>query len=168
MNSIRFSQKGPISRNTSRVRILGCFLFLFALLLSSCEEKKGTPEDALTEYINYRLSGNQDKEGVLKRLTGPILEKVSAMTEDDFKIFMETSEHRKKKLEIVNKNCEQFKCNITYVLRYSTVEDEKEAFVSEVRKLAEMRFENGLWKIHEISNLKTFHRINAPIDVMNP
>lgn len=147
---------------------LGSFLVIACALFTSSCGKKTSPESALTDYINDRFSSFQTREGISQRLTGVLLEKVRAMNDEEYKEFADFSRYKKEDVKIMSKNCETDKCFVTYVIKFSTFEnqgDKKEAFFSESRKVAELHFVDDSWKLYDVHNVSVYHDALSPIEV---
>ncbi len=136
-------------------------LLLIILLLFSCTKKEG-PEDVLSNFVNYRFEDNQSKAYLLERSSGDLYERIDGMNEEDLGKFLNTN-FEKKKFRIVLKQCEELKCFITYTLAYNTLKQSKPDFRVEVKKIAEVVFVDGRWKINEVNNVKAYYEGKEPI-----
>lgn len=130
------------------------YLMLIVLLIASCTKKSG-PEEVLTKYIDYRFSTGQDANTAADMLTGELKEKVLNMTKDELKIYLGTSDLKKKNLAIQSINCSSDTCSITYVLKYERA-DSKQPYVVENKKEAVLKLVDKMWKISDVKNIKTY------------
>lgn len=127
-------------------------------LLNGCQKKNQTPEDSLKSYINRRLDGSLIKrDEILNLATGKYWSEVNALNDEEFTKFESLKNIKKNTLRLISSKCSDNNCFITYSLAYDTMENEKRAFSSEVKKVAEMKLEDGVWKIADINTIKTFH-----------
>lgn len=131
-------------------------LFLMFLFLVACT-KKHTPRAALVDFVNYRFSNSQSKDVLLSKVTGPLKEKIESIEGSELKGFLDTSGLEKKSLKILSENCEQDSCFITYIVSYLTMKDKEQTFLTEVKKIAEIRKLETGWKLYDVTNIKTFH-----------
>ena len=133
------------------------YLYLLSLFfLTSCNNRT-TPEEVLANYVQYRFSPNQTKQGLLQKLSGDMYDNISAMNENEFSEFTQMSKYKKKKFKINTQKCSSDQCLITYTVQYEVLaQDGKSNFIAEVRKTAEINHFDGKWKISAINNVKTF------------
>jgi len=121
------------------------------------------PEQALKNYINYRFSGEQKREKLVKMSTGSVKAQIETMSEVNFNSLYKTSDKKLKRVKINLKNCSEEKCSITYTLSFATFKGEVETFRSEVKKIAEMVKVDGSWKVSDVTNVKTYIDSKGPI-----
>lgn len=144
------------------------FFVLFTLVLLSlisCQKKNQSPEDALKAYILKRLDGSLIKrDEILNLSTGKYWSEVNALTDEEFTKYENLKNIRKNTLRLISTKCSEKDCFITYSLAYETLENNKKVFSSEVKKVAEMKLEDGSWKISDINTIKTFHESIEPIN----
>ncbi|PIP92761.1 MAG: hypothetical protein COW00_05515 [Bdellovibrio sp. CG12_big_fil_rev_8_21_14_0_65_39_13] len=134
------------------------FLFLnslIALLIFSCT-KKQAPEDVLRKYVDYRFSASQTRDGAIEMLTGELKEKLKSLSEEELKIFLNSTNMTKKSLSIQSSNCSGDKCKIVYILKYEKSDQGKKPYVVENKKEAVLAKEEDSWKVSEVSNIKTY------------
>lgn len=140
---------------------------LFTGLFTSCSKNKD-PEGTLRDFVEYRFSKDQSREGLYKYIGGDFQHIIETMSEDDFKTLLKTSLYRKKKMRVLVKKCEPEKCVITYTLKYeqSSPTNSAEYFEVEVKKIAELTLDEDSWKIVKVDNIKTYlDGKNSPIEI---
>ena len=136
---------------------------VFSLIFIACE-KNDKPEKVLSDYVNDRISGSLvKKDEILSKLTGRYWAEVNALSDEEFSKFENLGPVKKDSFKIVSNKCLDNACYITYSIKYSTLDQNTKVFQSEVKKVAEMRLEDGVWKISDISTVKTFHESLEPI-----
>ncbi len=133
-------------------KIILCLCILF-----SCTAKIDSPEYALREFTDKRFNKMIDKKNIANYVSGKLLEEISSMTNDEFSLYNELDDLRKKRFKISNKRCEKNKCYITYIISYETVRDEKIEFKTETKKIAEVIKTQDGWRVAEVTHLKTYH-----------
>jgi len=131
---------------------LFCFLAIF---IFSCNQKDG-PVNTLKKYIDYRFSSEQSKEGILEKTTGKLHDYVSVLEGNTLDAFMKSRNVKKKKLSIKSKKCTEDICFITYIVAYNHFSEGKNTFDIEVKKIAELRLIEDVWKIYDVNNVKTY------------
>lgn len=141
---------------------------LVAGIFWACTPNPSTPEGLLRMYINDVTTKKVDKDYYLRWTTGNLLESVEAMDDEELTSRSYLENVRKTKVKVLNQNCQEEKCVLTYVVSYDTAEkseneSEKVAFSSETKKLAEFHREGDEWKIASVTNLKTFIEAKEPI-----
>lgn len=130
-------------------------LLVFSFLFSSCT-KKSNSEDVLKGYVKYRFSPAQSKEVLLEKTTGSLKERISTMSEDEFKDFVSMEKFKMRKFVINLKRCSDDQCFITYTLSYDQYQEGERKYENEVKKIAEIRKQEDGWKIADVSNVKTY------------
>lgn len=141
-------------------------LFLVMVLAFSCDKKSQGPSETLTNFIEYRFSSSQTKDGLLKYMTAKASEEISNLKEEDLADLLKVEKYRKRNFKIVSEKCDENKCYMTYVLEYDVLAaNSTRDFVSEVKKIAELQKIDGEWKVANIDNIKTFIDATRPIDV---
>lgn len=136
------------------------------LVLASCSPSPETPEGLLKMYVNDVTTKKVDKDYYLKYTTDELKESVEDLTEEEVANRSFSQNVKRAKVNILNKNCQNGSCVLTYVVSYDTVERDKTKFATETKKLAEIRKEEGVWKIANITHLKTFHDSREPINAL--
>jgi hypothetical protein len=132
--------------------------------MASCSKKKDAV-GVLKNFVDYRFSMSQSKSGLMGMSTGAMAAKLELLSGDDFKKFRDVSGLKKKKMKINIKNCEPEHCYLTYTLTYSKKGNKGDDFLVEVKKIAEVKKEEGSWKIADVNNVKTFVDSKSEIDV---
>ena len=133
---------------------------LLALLpiIFSCT-KKSTPETVLREFVAKRFSESFSVNDFKEYLGGEILEEVTANDGEYIEKINETNKFKMGKFKVNAKRCIEDKCFLTYSLDYKAPyegEENTESNVSiTVRKIAEMKKDQGAWKIFGITDVKT-------------
>lgn len=136
---------------------------LFFLLLS-CQEDNSSPETALKSFVESRIGNIVTKDFVLERVTGKLLVNLTNISDEEFQKFADLRNLKKDSFKILSKSCQLKKCFITYSIGFATTNQNKAVFNTEVKKIAEIVFDDGKWLISEISNIKTYHESLEPIN----
>ena len=131
-------------------------IFMLFGLLYSCNEYS-VPQDVLRNFVHYRFSNNQSKDYILEQTSGVLREKILTMSEDDFNKFINVKNLKKKKFKISYTKCSENKCFITYFLSYDILNEGKKRFSVEIKKIAELEKDLGVWKISDVNNVKTYY-----------
>ncbi|OFZ36689.1 MAG: hypothetical protein A2451_08790 [Bdellovibrionales bacterium RIFOXYC2_FULL_39_8] len=130
---------------------------LAIFFIFSCQVEN-VPETALKRYIDYRLSNNQNREDMLSMVSGQLKASLLEQSDEELaKIIAETQQQRLSKFKILFKTCDDTigECNITYIIAYDTYQNDKKEFSVEVKKIATMALDAGIWKVADVKNLKT-------------
>ena len=136
-------------------------LFLFA----SCLATDLSPESALKDFIDSRIGKLVERDFVLERVTGKMLQSFENMSDEDFLKFADMKNIKADSFKILSKSCQENKCFITYSISYLTKNVEnKTIFSSEVKKIAELVKVENKWLIADVSNIKTYHESLEPIN----
>jgi hypothetical protein len=140
-------------------------LLSFLWLLTSCLNSDMSPESALKDFVEGRIGKVVEREFVLERVTGKMLQSFENMTDEDFAKFADMKNIKSESFKILSKSCQEKKCFLTYSVGYMTKDKEgdKVQFVSEVKKIAEMIQVEKKWLISDVSNIKTYHESKEPI-----
>lgn len=141
-------------------------IFLLALLfiLSSCLKTDMGPEAALKDFVESRIGQVIEKEFILERVTGQMLQSFENMSDEDFAKFADMKNIKADSFKILSKSCQEKKCFITYSVSYFTRSEDKNQFSSEVKKIAELVQVENKWLIADVSNIKTYHESLEPIN----
>lgn len=131
--------------------------------LVSCSPGPSTPEGLLRMYVNDITTKSVGKDYYLKYTAGELKSSVEEMDEEEIKKSSYMENVKRAKVEVLNKNCQEAKCVLTYTVSYDTVEGDKATFSSETKKLAEFVKQEDEWKISSVTNLKTFIEAKEPI-----
>jgi hypothetical protein len=141
------------------------FFVLLLFFFVSCLSTDLSPESALKDFIDSRIGKVVDREFVLERVTGKMLQSFENMAEEDFKKFSDMQNIKADSFKILSKSCQENKCFVTYSVSYFTKSPEnKTIFSSEVKKIAEMIKIENKWLIADVSNIKTYHESMEPIN----
>ena len=142
-------------------------LSILFITLLSCDKGAKTPEGLLKMYVRDLTSGRTIKLSYFEKYTtGKLWESVENLEEDEFKKFISMGKVKNAKVQISNKNCIADQCTLSYIVKYDTVEDSKKTFQSEVKKVAVIQKDGEIWKISEVSNIKTYIESNIPINAL--
>lgn len=134
------------------------------LILTSCLEDNSSPESSLKNFVESRMGSLVTREYVLERVTGKMRQSLTNISDEEFNKFADLRNVKKDSFKILSKSCQDKKCFVTYSIGYQTMEKDQAAFVTEVKKIAEIQNENGKWLIAEVSNIKTYHESLEPIN----
>ncbi len=149
---------GQIEFYMKKIVILGL------LILFGCRSQN-KPEEALKNYMSDRLSGRlTSRDAILTHATGKYWAAINALSDEEFKKFENLSQVKQNSYKLLSSKCTNDTCYLTYSVGYSTIENQKKTFSSEVKKVAELKMEQGEWKIADISNLKTYHESLEPLN----
>ena len=143
---------------------LNLLLIVTIVLFGSCT-KKSTPEKALKEFIQYRFSGGQDKDDLLEMTTGGLNSRIDGMEGEELTSFLNSEALQKRRLKILLKNCEDTKCFLTYILSYSQGTGTPKDFGIEVKKIAQVEKVGEIWKLADVSNIKTFIEAKKELEI---
>ena len=138
--------------------------FVLILLFASCMKNDLSPEAALKDFVDSRIGKVVDREFVLERVTGKMLQSFENMAAEDFEKFADMKNIKMDSFKILSKSCQDKKCFMTYSVSYLTKADDKVQFSSEVKKIAEMVQVDNKWLISDVSNIKTYHESMEPIN----
>lgn len=140
-------------------------LSAFLLLTSCIKEDMMSPEGALKSFVESRMGNVVTRDFVLERVTGKLRQSLENISDEEFEKFADMRNVKKDSFKILSKSCQEKKCFLTYSVSYRTKENDKDAFTSEVKKIAEIINENGKWLIADVSNIKTYHEA---LEVISP
>ena len=138
--------------------------FVFILAIASCMKNDLSPEATLKDFVDSRIGKVVDREFVLERVTGKMLQSFENMAPADFDKFADMKNIKIDSYKMLSKSCQDKKCFITYSVSYLTKIDDKAQFSSEVKKIAEMVQVENKWLISDVSNIKTYHESLEPIN----
>lgn len=147
-------------------------LIMSSLMFISCDKGAKSPEGLIKMYINDLSSTSIQKDYFKEYATGQLLENIESLSDDDFKNYLSVRNKVKRpKIEISNKNCMSDKCTLTYIIKYNliekaTAEEKERTYRSEVKKIATLIKEGEVWKISDVSNVKTFIEAKQPLEVL--
>lgn len=145
------------------MKLLLLVLFLFTGCL---KDDISTPEGALKSFIESRLDTLVTREFILERVSGKMKQSLENISDEEFTKFADMRGVKKDSFKILSRSCQEKTCYLTYSVSYRTLDDkdEKTAYSSEVKKIAEIVNENGKWLIADVSNIKTYHESLEPIN----
>ncbi len=142
---------------------------IIVFLIASCYQKMDA-EGRLKEYFNLRFKGDYEREEIGDFLSGEMKEDVLKMNAEDFQRFRSLKIKKIKNLRILNTNCKEEICFLTYTFRYSKKvfdgdqSNNKDVEV-EIKKVAKLELLNEQWKITAIDNTKSFVKFHKAIDI---
>lgn len=139
-------------------------LTLVSLLFFSCS-KPNDPENVLREYIGYRFQQEQSKSRLVGMTADQLKQSIETMTDEEFVQFTDIAKYKKKGLRILTKKCTETECYITYILSYDITQEETKSYSAEIRKVAKLTSVDGVWKVADVNNIKTFYDSKKPIEV---
>ena len=134
------------------------------LILVSCIKDDLSPEAALKDFVESRIGQVIEKDFVLERTTGRMLQSFQNMPDEDFAKFADMRNIKTESFKILSKSCQEKRCFLTYSIGYLTKKDDKTVTSSEVKKIAEMIQVENKWLIEDVSNIKTYHESLEPIN----
>jgi hypothetical protein len=140
------------------------FIFATLLMLVSCLNNDLSPEAALQDFVNSRVGQVIDRQFVLDRVTGKMLQSFENMSDEDFIKFSDMKNIKADSFKILSKSCQDKKCFITYSISYFTKNEEKNQYATEVKKIAELNLVDKKWLIGDVTNIKTYHENMEPIN----
>jgi hypothetical protein len=140
------------------------FVFILLLALASCMKSDLGPEAALKDFVDSRIGKVIDRNFVLDRVGGKMLETFKSMTPENFAKFADMKDIKSDSFKILSKSCQEKKCFLTYTVSYLTKSGSEVQFSSEVKKMAEMVQVQDKWLIVEVSNIKTYLESFEPIN----
>ncbi|MBT7611423.1 MAG: hypothetical protein HN576_16805 [Bacteriovoracaceae bacterium] len=142
------------------------YILVLLLLLSSCT-KKESAEDVLSDFIKYRFNKNQSREMLLERTTGALFQKIREMDEETLTQFVYNDDLKLRKYKVNLSRCSDETCFITYTLAYDQSDEKGRAYETVIKKIAEVQKEDEMWKISDVSNVKTYIDSKRPINTGN-
>lgn len=146
----------------NKMMTLTCTLMIF----SSCNDGAKTAEGLVEMYVKDVTSSSVDRDYFEKYTSGKMLESIKNLSDEEFAKFIDLKKIKNAKVNIVTKTCESLKCTITYIVKYDVFDQNKKAFESEVKKIAKVQKFEEIWKILDVTNIKTYHESTTPIDAM--
>lgn len=145
------------------MKILMCSVFL---LLVSCLEDNRSPEAALKDFIEIRIGNVVTRNSIIDKVTGKMKQSLANVSEDEFKQFADLRNVSRDSFKVLSKSCQEETCFLTYSISYKTKQNDKDAFTSEVKKIAELSLVEGKWLIADVTNIKTYHESLEPINAL--
>ncbi len=141
-------------------------LFTLLFLLASCLEDNRSPEAALKEFIELRIGNVVTKNSLIEKVTGKMRASLESVSDEEFQQFADLRNVQRDSFKILSKSCQEETCFITYSISYKTKQNDKAAFSSEVKKIAELNLVTGKWLIADVTNIKTYHESLDPINAV--
>lgn len=141
-------------------------ILIFTIIFIACDRGAKTPEGLIKMYIQDLTQKKVDRTYFEKYTTGKLLETVESLDEEEFKKFVGVEKLANPRIDISNKNCAADSCTLTYIIKYDIVENNSKEFSSEVKKVATLKKDGDIWKISEVTNVKTFIEGSNPIEVL--
>jgi hypothetical protein len=139
-------------------------LLLMSVVVCSCFQDNLSPEAALKSFVEGRIGTLVTRDYVLERVTGKMRQSLENISDEEFGKFADLRNVKKESFKILTSSCQLKTCYLTYSISYLTGKEEKTAFTSEVKKIAELVNEDGKWLIADVSNIKTYHESLEPIN----
>ena len=87
------------------------------------------------------------------------------MDKKEFLNFSKISGLGKLKFGLLHQNCTTSKCFLTYEIEYFQTYQNSGKFKNASKKVAELVYQDSVWKIAEITNIKSFIDSQTPIKV---
>ncbi len=137
---------------------------LMSVVASGCFQDNLSPEAALKSFVEARIGTVVTREYVLERVTGKMRQSLENISDEEFGKFADLRNVKKESFKLLSSSCQLKTCYLTYSISYQTSKEEKTAFTSEVKKIAELVNEEGRWLIADVSNIKTYHESLEPIN----
>lgn len=137
---------------------------ILMLVFVSCTKGAKSPDGLVKVFAKDVATKKLDMDYYEKFTTGEMWDQIQEMGEEDFSKNTRMVNVTDVKIKILSKTCESNKCVITYTAKYKTKNSEEGKFESEVKKIAEVQQDGEYWKMAKVTNLKTFHESNKPIN----
>jgi len=145
------------------MKIIMCSVFL---LLVSCLEDNRSPEAALKDFIEVRIGNVVTRNSIIDKVTGKMRQSLENVTDEEFRQFADLRNVSRESFKVLSKSCQEETCFLTYSISYKTKQNDKNAFNSEVKKIAELTLVEGKWLIADVTNIKTYHESLEPINAL--
>jgi hypothetical protein len=104
-----------------------------------------------------RIGNVVTRSSILEKVTGKMKMNLEHVTDEDFKQFADLTNVERDSFKVLSKSCQENTCFLTYAISYKTKHNDKAAFTSEVKKIAELSKVDGKWFIADVTNIKTYH-----------
>jgi hypothetical protein len=148
-------------------KIVNIFIVVTTMLsIFGCDKGAKTPEGLVKMYVNDVTSKSLDRSYFDKYTSGKMLETINKLSEKEFNKFIDLKKIKNAKVNIISKNCEETKCSVTYIIKYDVFDKSSKSFQSEVKKIASVIKIDDIWKISDVTNIKTYHEATTPINAM--
>lgn len=145
------------------MKVLLCSVLM---LFVSCLEDNRSPESALKEFIEIRIGNVVTRSSIIDKVTGKMRQSLENVSHEEFQKFADLRNVSRNSFKVLSKSCQGETCFLTYSISYSTKQNEKDAFSSEVKKIAELTMIEGKWLIADVTNIKTYHESLEPINAL--
>lgn len=145
------------------IKVIG-FICLCVLVVS-CDKKSEQPEDVLSNYVTQFLSKSLSKNDAISHLGKNLKTSIEEMDEAEYSSYLEKNSFEKRSFRILLKNCNELKCQMTYVVKYRQKTLATKEYNVDVKKIAQLEKIEEEWKITDIENVKTFIDAKNPIDI---
>lgn len=139
-------------------------LVLVVVLMQSCFENNDNPTAFLKDFVRKTTKGIISQSDYKSYIKGELLSQIENLSEEEFKNYEKQLKVKNIKINILNENCKETKCTITYITKYSSKASDGSEYATEVRKIAELEKEDS-WKLVSVENVKTYHETN---NALNP
>lgn len=147
------------------MKLIFAFVGILVMFVA-CDKGAKTPDGLLKKYVEDFTTKKLDREYFEKFTTGKILESVQALTDEEFEKFANTKKASKARVSIINQNCQETKCSITYLVKYES-DVNKDIYKSEVKKIAQLVKNEEFWKVADVVNVKTYIEAQQNIEISN-
>ena len=134
-----------------------------AILISSCS-KDQSPKGALKSFIKLRFQSGTSRGELLDRSTGQLYSTIEDLNQDDLDKFLDLKNFKLKNFKVLSRRCTEVKCVINYLISYSETKSQT-TVVTEVKKSAILVREEDSWKLSDVTNIKTYHDSQTPLQV---
>ena len=126
---------------------------LFALLSSCVGTSPKSPEGTLSKFIKLRFEGKSLSD-LNYLVTDNFKEKMDSLSDTKYE---ELKNYKKRKFEVLNKQCSPETCQLTYYVSYTEQNSGIKEVETETKKIAKLVKSKEKWLIDEISHIKTYH-----------
>jgi hypothetical protein len=140
--------------------------YILLFIICGCEVETGTPESQIKSFVESRINHLVTREFILSKTTGKMKEIIENMSDVDFVKFSDLRQYQKESFKIHSKTCHEKKCFITYSVGYKGMNESQVKYLSEVKKIAELQYTDGVWLINDVSNIKSYIESFESIDAL--
>lgn len=138
------------------------FTYLLLMFLFACSQGAKSPEGLVEMVVEDISNGKADRDYMLKHTTEDFFELSQNTTEHQWAQSVGLKRIHPAKVKILTKNCETSdNCKLTYSLKY--VDHGSEVVI---KKLAITKKIGEVWKLSDVSTLKTYIEDQSPIKVV--
>lgn len=136
--------------------------------MMACNKGAKSPEGLIEMYVSDITTRSVDRDYFNTYTDGELLATVQELSDEDFKEFITVKAVKNARVKILTKNCTNDEnCSLTYLIKYDVAGGGDSNFKTEVKKLAEVKKFDDVWKLLSVQNLKTFHQALNPIKVID-